>query len=199
MGTSLDGIWTEVALGTALALAGTWAGWLIGRYRSFAFVRWIRWWVVRVVRPLVTCRSWAARAMFIFVNNIVILWALVAMGPWMGAAIAGAAALGISLGIALRVIGDATWDFAAPTANGNGNGGRRRTFRAGIALNLLEPLAIALALGISIGQGTSSLSSTEAWRLFAYVVVPPMLIAALGEALWIGAGLGPRTNDWEKP
>jgi disulfide bond formation protein DsbB len=193
MGGLLDDIGSEVALGMALALGGTWAGWLIGRCRPFPLVRWIRWWVVKVVRPLVSCRSWVQRTAFIFLNNIAILAALVAIGAWLGAAIAGAALLGLSLGIALRVIGEASWDFAMPTAMDNGQ--RQRGFRIGVALNLLEPFAIALALGISISRGTTSLSSGDAWRLFAYWVTPLMLVAAMGEALWLGAGSASRSKN----
>ncbi len=186
-------LWAPVALGTALALMGTWAGWLMGRYRAFMPVRCVAWWLLTVVRPLVMCRSWSARAAFIFLNNIAILAMLMVLGAWPAAAIAGAAVLGISLGIALRVIGEATWDFSPPTA-ANHNGRRRRVFQVGIWLNALEPPAIALALGLSIARDTAPLPSAAAWLVFAWWVVPPMLIAAAGEALWIGAGLEPRNQ-----
>ena len=190
---ALAWLWPGITFGTALALLGTWAGWLIGRYRSWLIVRWIAWWIGSVVRPLVIHPSWARRSTFIFLNNIAILGLLVAIGEWPAAAIAGAASLGVSLGIALRVIGQCTWGFSAPSAT-NPSGARLRAFRVGIALNLLEPPAIALALGIAIARGTTPLSAMEAWTLFAYGVVPAMLLAAAGEGLWIGAGINAATK-----
>ena len=62
-------------------------------------------------------------------------------------------------------------------------------------LNLLEPPAIALALGLAIGRSAIPLSSTQAWGVFLTWVVPAMLVAAGGEALWLGVMVEARESQ----
>ena len=54
-------------------------------------------------------------------------------------------------------------------------------------LNLLEPPAIIAAIGLSLGRSVVPLSPGQAWEAFAAWIVPALLIAAGGEALWLGA------------
>ena len=34
----------------------------------------------------------------------------------------------------------------------------------------------------------------DAWRVFGFLMVPALLVAACGEALWLGAGRGPEST-----
>ncbi len=63
-----------------------------------------------------------------------------------------------------------------------------RAVAVGMALNLLEVPAILITLGLSMGRGgaTSGLLSGDVWTAYAVAVAPLLLIAAGGEALWLG-------------
>ena len=176
--------WPGMAIGTAITLATAFLGWTIGRYRWFPFVRWIGLWVRVVVLPLIRSRSWLGRAAAIFVNNISILTGLIAVGIWPVAALSAAAMLGVSLGIALRVLMTVEDVFTLPDGRAAGGAGWR--MKVGVALNMLEPPAIAVALGLSLGRWMVPLSPGDAWETFAVWVVPAMLLAAGGESLWLG-------------
>lgn len=67
--------------------------------------------------------------------------------------------------------------------------GRQRQVWAGVgfALNLLEPPAILLSLGLSLGQGAwgATIELEQALALFVRIVFPLLLLAAVGEALWL--------------
>ena len=64
----------------------------------------------------------------------------------------------------------------------------RRRIRIGIALNMLEPPAIVVTLGLTLGLRTIPLTCEQAWQTFGVWVVPALFVAAAGEALWLGVG-----------
>ncbi len=182
----LSAAWVSMLLGTGLVLVGTCAGWRVGHYRSFVGVRLVSWWLMHVIVPLLKSPSWWRRAATIFINNICILSVLLAAGALYGLALLCVAGLGVSLGIALkRLTEDA--DELVVSLSGRDPRARRR-IRVGIALNMLEPPAIVVTLGLCLGQRTAPISWLQAWQTYAIVVVPAMLLAAGGEALWLGAG-----------
>lgn len=177
-------VWLAALLGTCLAVIGALAGWALGDGSSFIPVRLVRLWIRLVVAPLLRSRSWCRRAGAIFVNNLAILTLLVLAGRWYAGALVGVAAVGLTLGIGLRLLAESPDVF--PRAPLGSSGGGRRV-RIGVALNLLEPPAIALAIGLSLGLRTVPLSEWDAWCTFAIWVVPATLVAACGEALWLGS------------
>ncbi len=180
----------SMVVGTIVTLVAVAVGWYLGRYRSFPPVRLVIWWVRRVVLPLLRARTWRCRAATIFVNNASVLAVLLALGAWPHAALIGAAILGLSLGIAVHYLINEVDDLAAPPQPRDA--GTRRSVWIGMGLNLLEPPAIVVTLGLSLGQQTIPLSLGQAWGTFVVWVVPTLLIAAGGEALWMGAGKSDR-------
>ena len=126
----------------------------------------------------------------IFVNNVSLLAVLVALGRWSLAALLGVACLGVSLGIAVRIMSSQMLVFGscAPAPRG-------RLARLGIALNLLEPPAIMLAIGLSLARQAIPLSPMQVWETFVIWAVPALALAAGGEALWLGAGRDSRAAE----
>lgn len=179
----LWGQWLAAILGTGLIIVAAWVGWSIGRHRALAAVRIMSWWVERVIVPLVTRRTWKARSLAIFSNNILILAALIELGRWHWGAILGVAAVGVSLGMAVRVLCDSPdgLHLSHPPSNQDWR------IRYGITLNMLEPVAIAAAIGLSMGRAPAGLATSEVWSAFCLLIAPTMLVAAGGESLWIGA------------
>jgi len=181
-------IWPESLLGTAVILASVLAGWRIGRRHRTAAVRLVSWWVERVIRPIVEGGSWLRRAVTIAANNTLICATVVALGAVPYAAWFAVAGVGLGLGIALRVMGP------RPGAEPGGleclPAGRRAAVNLGLALNLIEVPAIMLSAGLSLAQGAWSqkLTSPDALTAFGYAVVPMLIVAAAGEALWMTAG-----------
>ena len=184
-------LWPHMVVGTVLLLIGVGVGLCIGRARSFVMVRWVHAWVSSVIIPLLYKRSWLIRTITIFANNMAILVGIILLGNWSSAAIIGIALVGLSMGIALRVLSDLPESFAAP--NDQTCESKRRLFRLGMLLNLLEPPAIIVALGISMGRTVASLSDVEIWEVLCWVF-PAMLLAACGEALWIGIAIQTNTE-----
>lgn len=179
-------VWVNAALGTGLILIGTGAGWTVGQAARLPPVRLIAWWISRFVLPVLRCRSWWGRAAAIFANNLSILAALLALGRWHAASIVGVAGLGISLGIGLRVLSGPSGAVIRTAPVRKRCADERRRLRIGVALNLLEPPAIILTIGLSLGRVPIALSWTQAWETFALWVFPLTLVAAAGEALWMG-------------
>ncbi len=199
----LSACWVSMLLGTGLVLVGTYAGWGVGHYRSFVGVRLVSWWLTHVIVPLLRSPSWWRRAATIFINNTCVLSVLLAAGALYGVALLCVAGLGVSLGIALkRLIEDA--DELVVSLSERDPWVRRR-MRVGIALNMLEPPAIVATLGLCLGQRAAPISWLQAWQTYAIVVVPAMLLAACGEALWLGSGrlaggpLGSQSPDVPPP
>lgn len=177
-------LWPNMLFGTGVMLLATAAGWSAARATSLPPVRLVAWWVALVVRPLLTRVSWWARAATIFVNNASILTALTALGRWQWAGWAGIVGVGVSLGIGLRVL--ANDPYAWMHLGGQRVPSAVRRTRVGVALNLLEPPAIMLAIGLAVGRHAIPLSPAQVWETFALWVLPAILFAACGEALWIG-------------
>ena len=95
--------------------------------------------------------------------------------------------MGVSLGIALRLLSSMEDEplGSQPSASHN-----RWLVNIGVILNMLEPPAIIAALGLGLGRQSCSLSDTSIWQAFGLLVMPALLIAAVGEALWIGEYFG---------
>lgn len=175
--------WYRALLASGLLVFACCAGWGISQNESLALVRFVRWWVGRVLWPLLCSRSWLARAATIYINNMVILCGLVALGRWSWAVIGGTALVGVVMGMAVRTLSGIP-ELSSPEVVGGGLGSWR--LRWGLGLNLLEPPAIAIALGLALSCGPESFSTAQAWGTFLIVVAPLMLVAAGGESLWMG-------------
>ena len=165
----------SMVLGTVAMLVAVGFGWVMGRHRTFPPVRMVAWWITRIVLPLLKSRSWGRRAATIFINNTGVLTALLVLGSWRLTARIGVVILGLSLGMALRHLGAVTDEFAAAVPV-RGQGDKRR-IRVGVALNMLEPPAIVLSLGLSLGLRTIPLTPGQAWETFAVWVVPALFAA----------------------
>ncbi len=184
----IAGVWMDALLGTGLLVIGSGAGWVAGRASWLPPVRLIAMWVGSFVLPLMRCRSWWRRAAGIFVNNVSILAALLALGRWHGVSLVGVAGLGLSLGIGLRILSGESDAFGELDLGSNA--WAKRCIRIGLFLNLLEPPAIILTIGLSLSRATIPLPAQQVWETFALWVVPLTVLAAAGEALWMGAGPG---------
>jgi len=177
--------WRYMLVGTCVTLVGIFVGWIVGTRDSFAPVRGIAWWVRHVVLPLIQARRWHKRAAMIFANNTLVLALLVALGIWRNVAVAAIALLGLNLGIALRVLDNEGISLSRPYPTLDLATRRRMT--AGVLLNMLEPPAIVIALGLALARGGPSADHVLIWRTFAICVIPALALAAGGEALWLGA------------
>jgi len=62
--------------------------------------------------------------------------------------------------------------------------------RWGMALNMLEPPAIALTIGMAMAREPLHLPEVQLWKTFGLLVAPLMLAAACGESLWMGVTPG---------
>lgn len=183
-------VWFQALLGSGLTLVGTGAGWAIGGNSTALPVRVVSWWVRKVALPLLRSRSWWRRAATIYLNNMAVLTGLMILGRWQTTALVAVAVLGVTLGIGLRVLAgepDALFEVGAFQSPG-----RARLIRVGMGLNLLEPPAIMLTIGLSLAYPT--LAPTRAWACFVFWVIPAMLLAAAGEALWLGQASQGRTD-----
>ena len=194
----LVSVWPSMLSGGGLAALGVVAGLGIAGYERLLFVRAVEGWIDLVVLPLIRARSWWCRVTVIFLNNTSILAVLVALGGWStGAASMGAAGMGLSLGAALRVLARKT-STSWPVAR-HSDRAKETTVRVGVVLNLLEPPAIIVAIGLAIGGAhVASTTSGEIWAAFGIWVAVPLLIAACGEALWLGIYV-PRQPSCEPP
>ncbi len=180
-------------VGAALVVAAAWGGWIIGRSRSFVPVRMVSWWVGRIIVPLVRTRAWWRCAAGIFLNNTLVLAGVLALGFDRWTCVAAIVTVGMSLGIGLRALAD--HDDASFFSTGPTDASGRRRFGIGIMLNLLEPPAIVLTLGLSLGQTSVELPALTAWKTFAVVAVPLLALAAAGEALWLGVAFNPSEGN----
>ena len=182
-------VWPYMIAGSGLVVAGTCIGWVIGRSDSLPPVRWVAWWVTRVIVPLVRSRRWWQRAAAIFVNNATILGVVVAVSFSRTLPALLIALVGVSLGIGLRVLSarDELLSTIVPQDRGPTS---RIQVGIGLALNLLELPAIVLAVGLSLGRSAASLPASIAGEAFTVWVVPMLMVGAAGEALWLGSIAG---------
>lgn len=191
----LTAVWREMAWGTALLFFAAVVGWVLARHKRFFAVRWMTWWLRRVVLPLISTRSWLSRTLVIFFNNAGILALMVCLAVSRAAAAIAVIAVGLTLGIALRALGQIHLDWSHPGPSAPAT--LRRQIRLGVLVNLLEPPAIAAAVGLALGRTSLNLPPQDAWQAFVLFVVPLLLVAAGGEAMWIGAGL--RLGSAQRP
>ncbi len=175
---------TSMVIGLVVVVPTAYAGWQVACHRSLVPVRMIAWWVTHVAVPLIRSPSWGRRAVTIFLNNAAVLALVLALGRWKVGGYSGVAALGLSMGIGLRILSGAEDCIAVPGSK-SGRAVRSRV-AIGVALNMLEPPAIAIVLGLAIGQQAIPVASTHAWALYLTYVVPALFVAAGGEALWLG-------------
>ncbi|UCF34920.1 MAG: hypothetical protein JSV78_06355 [Phycisphaerales bacterium] len=173
-------------VGGAVMVIAAWAGWRIGRGPHGWLVRATQFWLEHVVRPILATRSWPQKAALIALNNSIVCAALVllgALGPLAWLAVAG---VGLALGLALRLLIDLpeTQAFESPKTPQ-----RKLLMRIGLALNMLEPPAILLAAGLSLAQGAwrSDILPGMGLAVFARIILPLLVLAACGEALWLTA------------
>jgi hypothetical protein len=171
-------------IGGAVIVICVAVGWRAGRRRTGWLVRCTRYWFDRVAGPLLASGSWAKRALIIAANNSLVCFALVILGALGHLAWLGLAAVGLGLGAALRLMLD------LPLANGVKTrlSWRKRVLAGlGIVLNLLEPPAILLSAGLSLAQGAmgDALDLRLAVLLYVQFVLPVLVVAAGGEALWL--------------
>lgn len=177
-------VWPAGLLGTLLLIVGVGGGWTLAALETRSPVRVIAWWVRVIVLPLVRSHSWWRRAATIFANNLSMLAVLLAMSRWHFLGLLGVAGFGVSLGIGLRVLARQPVAWREPPPDDKA----RRWMHLGMVLNLLEPLAIFLTVGLAVARATIPVATGAAWEVFLVWVTPASLIAAGGEALWMGAG-----------
>ena len=173
-------------IGTLAFLAASVMGWVVGQYRQFPLVRLVGWWLDRAILPLLRSPFWWRRAGTILLNNTCVLAALLGAAQWRWGGQIGVAVLGLSLGLGLRHLSTSAAALTLP-ASTQGTPDRRQ-MQIGLALNLLEPPAIIIALGLSLGMQAIPLSPGQAWQTFAVWVVPALMLAAAGEGMWLGVG-----------
>ncbi|MEK6676814.1 MAG: hypothetical protein AABZ47_14315 [Planctomycetota bacterium] len=179
----------EILLGTVLLISAAVVGGVLGKNpRSFP-ASLVAMWLGRVVLPLVRNQSLAFRTVVIFSNNAGVLCVLVVVGAsrTVGAIMVGV--IGFSLGMAVRLLSRIETHWHTPGSSSSPESKRR--VRIGVALNLLEPPAILLAIGLCLGRSVHALSEYTCWSVFGIWIAPLLLISAFGEALWIGEGLAP--------
>ncbi len=176
--------------GVGLALVGVWAGWTMATSGKFVVVRLIDRWVELFVLPLVKSESWLTRFAGILANNATLCAIVVAAGATRPTAIAAVASLGFTLGVGFHLLGRRAGDMTLPES-----AARTPRVSIGLALNMLELLAIVVALGLCLGQGVFSggIEGAIKWHMFGLMVLPLLVLAAAGEGMWLGA-VGPTEN-----
>ena len=88
----------SMVLGTTLIILATATGWLVAGFHGFFYVRWVNFWVKRVVIPLIQTPSWSRRTLTIFANNTLVLAAILLLGSWGISSRLGVILAGLSLG-----------------------------------------------------------------------------------------------------
>lgn len=181
---ALHRLWPGMVVGTVAASVSLWLGWWLGRFSFLPPVRVIGWWVEHVVVRLVCCDRWWRRAAAIFLNNASICAAVVGLGGWAVSAWIAVGCVGLTLGMGLREMGRRSYGFFRSDV-----ASISRSVRFGFALNMLEPPAIVLSLGLCLGRSAvpADMDGPQMWRLFLLGVLPALAVAAMGESLWLGA------------
>ncbi len=190
---SLGRLGLSMLLGSVLMGLSVAVGWILARFRTSWPVRYVDWWLSHIVIPLLRARRWSNRTIIIFSNNTLVLGLLVALGRWHAPGRIGVIVAGLMLGIAVHRLSERLSPDSFLTEPTD-----RRTQRLitlGVALNLLEIVAIIVSLGLTIGATDLQIPSDQIWRVFRVLVVPTLLVAAAGEALWIGATVARPTSS----
>jgi hypothetical protein len=194
-------VWRESLAGSAIIVVVAGLGWILAADRARLPVRIVGWWIDHVVQPLVRLRSWTARAVVIAINNSVACGLMMLLGAVPLVGWAGVGCIGLTLGIAIRLMTTiqispaANHAPATPNTHASDDGKSasriwtRVAITVGLALNVLELPAIMLSAGLALGQGAMSeaVSLAAAVRTFSVLVVPTLVVAAGGEALLMGA------------
>jgi len=190
---------SESLLGGALIIGCVVIGWHIGRERQARFVCLISWWLDHIVRPLLTQCSWLRRTAVIAVNNSLVCLAMVLLGAFWSLAWLGVLFVGLGLGVAMRLLIGEQLDAygeidAEPDVHDENEPSKDETEHhlgwlttIGVILNLLEVPAIMLSAGLSLSQGSlsSAVNLHEVLSAYVSIVLPMLVIAATGEALWM--------------
>ena len=187
--------------GGLVLVIGAISGWGMTQAPDFVLTRMMRWWVLKVLVPVLKRPSWLLRSIAIFVNNAGICMLLVASGrvallPWF--AIAG---VGVAMGAALRVLvmafgwqGDAIGvDVDKVDAEKTAGLGGDHVPVIGMLLNMLELPAIVLTLALALVQSELPITQSIAmdgpilvWPIMLMWTLPMLALAACGESLWMG-------------
>ena len=175
----------NVGAGAVLLVLALGAGWTLAEHRERLLVRMVAAWVNRVVLPIVHCRSGLVRSAAIFLNNASVLAAVVGLGRWQAGGLVAVTTTGLALGMGFRVLAGRVSEAVVPEARMTA--ANRRRYLLGMGLNLLEVPAILLAAGLSVGREAMGLEPVVVWGTFARWAIPALALAAVGEALWIGA------------
>jgi hypothetical protein len=185
--------WRATLVGVVVLIIATVAGWGMAADQTFAPAHWLRWWIARIILPGLRRESWLARFAVIFLNNASICALVIWAGGVRGGSWVAIVLVGLSLGTALRMLTDPRWGFPLPeeppaAAEGQPPPAPDRVAAFAVLVNLLELPAIALTLGLSMGRRAvpNNLPAEDLWRIYASWVVTLLLIAAAGEALWLG-------------
>ena len=168
-----------------LILIATGVGWWLAADKGRWWVRYIRWWFDHVVKPLLATRSWGLRTFIIALNNSAVCCLLTLSGALGHIAWVAIAGVGLSLGTAFRMMVELAGTSVEEPSDLSRT--ERTMVAAGMVLNLLEPPAIMLSGGLCLAQGAlwEALPLDQVLRAFAWVVLPTLVIAAGGEALWM--------------
>ncbi len=178
-------LWPSMLVGTGLVIASTGAGLGVGSFQTLSIVRWVDGWIALVVAPMLRSHSWLIRFLIIFANNTAILAIVLAAGFWTPAAYCAIVAVGVMLGIGLKVLSGKTEGVFANEQDELPASDWRML--VGFALNMLEPPAIIFTVGLSVGLHRLPQGTEQAWQAFFEWTVPALAFAAAGESLWIGA------------
>ena len=121
-------------------------------------------------------------------NNSATCAMMVLLGACGAVALLAVAAVGCGLGLALRLMAPDTPPAAPAPDTWPPTRGQRVAAVIGVGLNLLEIPAIALGAGLCLAQAVLSptIEWAEAWSMYGRIVLPTLVVAAAGEALWMG-------------
>jgi len=194
----VSAVWPGMLLGTGLLIVAAGAGVALTQVPTLPLVRSVRWWVRHVAMTVIRSPRFTVRATLIFANNSLVLATLVALGAWPWISIIAVAVLGLNLGIGLPLLATETEGHFLPTLERlhaePERAAMRRRLRLGLTLNLFEPPAIMMAIGLSLQRATLSYSAAMVWETFLIWIVPMTLVAAGGEAMWLGTVRGDATE-----
>lgn len=173
--------------GLAALIVAAISGWGIGEHAAFLPVRWVRWWMERVIIRGLSDNRFVIRGAIVFANNATTCALLIAAGALPAGSWIAIVLVGLTMGIAIRALSDASSSPAVEEESKCPQSPDRLT-QIGLSLNLLEAPAIIVTLGLSMGRlaAPNTLSETQTWDVYVLWVVPALLVAAIGEAIWVG-------------
>lgn len=174
-------------LGLLLIVSGAVIGAVIGKSSGVMPVRFVSWWLGSVILPRLCSGGTVARGLTIFLNNSAVLPVVVACGSDFRCGVVAVLGLGVGLGIGVRVL--ARKSLLGQEGTYSPNNAPGVSFVVGIVLNLLEPPAILLAASLAVARPWVELSSAAIWQTYLLLAVPLLMLAAYGEAMWLGAVL----------